>query len=392
MTPDGSSGGRRRIAILGPTHPFRGGIAHYTTLLARHLRESHDVALVSFERQYPSWLFPGETDRDPSTRAVTEDAVHVLSPLRPWTWWRTARAVVEHRPELVLVQWWVPFWAPSLAVVARLVRRWSAARVVFVCHNVTPHDAGGPWDAALTRLALSGGDAYVVHSASDERALRALLPEQAAAPGAVVRGILPVHAITDATDPAAARSSLGIAADRRLVLFFGFVRPYKGLDVLVDAMPRVSARVPEVHALVAGEFWRSPGDYLRRARRLGVADRITIREGYVPNEDVGRLFSAAELVVMPYREATQSGVVTLATAFGLPIVGTDVGGLPEVILHERTGLIVPPNDPEALADAIVRCLTDEALYETLRGGVRASAERFSWDRLTDLVATMAAGA
>jgi glycosyltransferase involved in cell wall biosynthesis len=379
-----------RIVILGPTYPFRGGIAHYTTLLAEHLRARHEVALLSFVSQYPRRLFPGRTDRDPSAAAVTSEAERVLSPLLPWTWWRTARRAAALQPDIVLVQWWVPFWAPSLATVVRLVRWWSDARIVFVCHNVLPHQGGGALTTALTRLALRRGDAFIVHSRHDAEALRRLLTSPASGDPRVIRTALPVFSIGAPMGRAGARRRLGLPADARVALFFGFVRPYKGLGYLIDALPRVLRDVPAAHLLVAGEFWQPADEYGRRAAELGVGERVRLDDRYIPNEEVGLYFAAADVVVLPYVEATQSAVVSLAAQFGRPVIATETGGLPESVVDGETGLIVPPADSAALAAALVRVFTEPTLAERLGAGVRGSAERFSWRRLEEQLAGLAA--
>lgn len=375
------------IVILGPTYPYRGGIAHHTALLARHLAAHHTVTVLTFVRQYPARLFPGRTDQDPSRATVDTPAERVLSPLAPWTWWRTARRAAAARPDLVLIQWWVPFWAPSLACVATLLRRWTGARLVFICHNVLPHEGGGCLRSALVRLALARGDAFIVHSDADEAALRVLLPGLADA--AIHRALLPAFTIATPADPAASRARLGLPADAPVALFFGFVRPYKGVMHLIEALPAAIEAVPGLRLVVAGEFWDSVESYRARAAALGVADRVHFDDRYVPNEEVGTYFAAADLVVMPYVEASQSAVATLAVAFGLPIVATRVGGLPEVVIDGETGLLVPPADPAALAEAIGRVLGDAELRAHLRAGVAGARERFGWDRLVSLVEGLA---
>jgi glycosyltransferase involved in cell wall biosynthesis len=386
------------IVLIGPTHPFRGGIAHYTTLLALHLSEHNALCFLSFRKQYPKRLFPGRSDRDPSEQALTGGAERLLSPLAPWTWWRTARRMAETRPELVIVQWWVPFWAPSLAALAFLARRWTDARVVFVCHNVLPHEGGRWWERFLIRLALARADAWILHSDRDEAALRALLPHhvarrEAASPGgrAIHRALLPLHTISEPIDRDRARRRLNLPAAAPVALFFGFVRPYKGLIHLIDALPALRARLPELRLLVAGEFWEPAEGYLERARALGQAEHIQIDDRYIPNEDVGAYFAAADVLVMPYIQATQSGVVTLAIEHGLPIVATRVGGLPESVEDGRTGLIVPPVDPAALAEAILAVLCDTPLRARLAAGAVAARERFGWRPLVALLEAIGAG-
>jgi glycosyltransferase involved in cell wall biosynthesis len=280
----------------------------------------------------------------------------------------------------VLLQWWVPFWAPCLAVVAELIRRRSAALVIFICHNVLPHDSDGRTDRLLTRLALSRGDGYIVHSESDASVLAQLLPSTASGTR-VRRTPLPEFAIGSDIDRSDARRALRIADDERVALFFGFVRPYKGLSYLVEALPDIVARVPVFRLVVAGEFWEPRAEYDRRIGDLGVASHVTIDDRYVPNEEVGMYFSAADLVVLPYESATQSAVVTLAAAFGRPVVTTRVGGLPDVVIDGRNGLVVAPRDPRALSEAIVSYFECEELRARLDRGVVETRSQFEWERV-----------
>jgi glycosyltransferase involved in cell wall biosynthesis len=205
----------------------------------------------------------------------------------------------------------------------------------------------------------------------------------------VVRAPLPVHSIAAPADRAAARSRLGLPAGAAVALFFGFVRPYKGLEGLIDALPAVAARVPALQLVVAGEFWQPAGAFLSRAAALGVAGRLRLDDRYVPNEEVGDYFAAADVVVMPYRSATQSGVVTLAAEFGRPVVATRVGGLPEAVEHGVGGLLVPPGDVPALAEALAAVLSDAALRERLSAGSRAGISRFDWSQLVAAVERLA---
>ncbi len=182
---------------------------------------------------------------------------------------------------------------------------------------------------------------------------------------------------------------LGLASSHQVVLFFGFVRPYKGLRHLIEALPRLCSRLPELRLVIAGEFWDSFPSYTRRIDELGVTPHVMIENRYIPNEEVGLYFTAADVVVLPYTSATQSAVVALAHRYGRPVISTDVGGLPEAVSHETTGLIVPPGDPAALADAINRYFTDADLRHRLGQGVRQTADRFSWSETVALIESLA---
>ena len=367
-----------RIAIVGPTHPFRGGIAHHTTLLYRHLRERHEVRFFAFSRQYPMFLYPAATDRDPSAKPLAEPGVeHALDSMNPLTWVGVARRIRRFAPDALVIPWWVAFWAPQMWTIARLAKAGGRTKVVFVCHNVEEHEPSRVRHA-LTRAALGAGDLFVVHSEEDRRNLLAILP------GArVVRTVLPSFGGVAGEPPsrAAARERLGIGDEERVLLFFGFVRPYKGLRHLVEAMPRILER-RRVRLVVAGEFWHDRQDYFDRIAELGIEDAVTILDRYTPNEEVADLFATADLVVQPYETATQSAVTQIAFDMGRPVLVTEVGGLPETVRHGETGYVVAPSDPEAIAEA-VGDFFDHGRGPAMEAAVALDRDRFSWPRFVE---------
>lgn len=369
-----------RICVVGPTYPFRGGIAHYTTLLVRHLRAAgHTAPLFSFTRQYPRWLFPGKSDRDPSDTPLRVDCEYILDPSNPLTWLRLYRRVRAEHPDLLVLQWWVPYWTPCLTTIAHLVKRNTKIKIVFICHNVVPHEGGGVIDRRLALTVLRRGDALVVHSEQDRYRLLALLPQ-----ARVYKAAIPTYAPLGgqaSQDGRDLRRELGLPHGRAIVLFFGFVRPYKGLEYLIQAMRAVRERV-DAHLLVVGEFWTAPEFYQRYADEFGVSDAMTIVNRYVPNEDLEPYFALADAVALPYVSATQSAVVQLAFGFGKPVITTRVGGLHEVVEDGVTGLIVPPQDEAALAAAIVRYF-EQGLAGPMAANVRriAAAQTYSWQQL-----------
>ena len=221
-----------RFALLGPTYPFRGGIAHYTTMLARALAKEHDVMFISFKRQYPGWLFPGRSDRDPSPEPLRVDAEPLLEPLNPLSWWRTIRRLHTWQPDVVIIPWWVPFWAPAWAVIGRGIKRFARPpRLLFICHNVMPHERG--WlDRVAIRVALAPGDGFITHSQADASLLRALRSD---APVRVTK--IPSYASVTELD--SQPLAVPLPTDSPVLLFCGFVRPYKGLDILLRALPLV---------------------------------------------------------------------------------------------------------------------------------------------------------
>jgi len=383
--------------LAGPVHPYRGGIAHHTALLARALESAgHVTQVVTFRSQYPGWLFPGRSDRDASARPLEFPARACLRPLWPPTWSAAARSGQAPRADLAIIQWWVPFFAPMSAGLTAAFRS-QGAPVAMICHNVLPHDGGSATDRMLVRLGVGRADAWIVHSRSDEHRLAQLLGQRrtdrrtcrAALPPYSLGEPEPTGALAGARAAAAWRARSGIPPDARLALFFGFVRPYKGLTTLVDALPAAIAGVPDLHVAAVGEFWEPAEKHARRARELGVADRLHLQDGYVPNEDVTAVLDAADVVVLPYREATQSAVAAMALGRGVPVIATRVGGLPDAVREGADGLLVPPADETALAAAIVAYFNEPGLAEHLRRGAAERGGRPGWGDVVDLLVSLA---
>ena len=365
-----------RVALVGPFWPYRGGIAHFSRALAEGLAaRGYDVRRYTFSRQYPERLFPGKTQFDAGPPPAPEQppAPRLLDTLDPRTWLRTARRIADDGAEVAVLAYWMPFFAPALGTLARRLRR-RGVRVLAVVHNALPHERR-PGDRLLTRYALGACDGLVALSEGVRRDVAALVP------GVPLRQVVhPVYDLFGAPLPKAeARAALGLPADAP-VLFFGFVRRYKGLHVLLDAMPRILARLPDARLVVAGEFYADEAALRAQAAPLGPAVRFDA--DYVPDEAVARYFCAADVVVQPYVSATQSGVAQIAFHFGRPVVTTDVGGLAEVVPDGEAGLVVPPEDPGALAEAVVRFFA-EGLAARLEAGVRRERERYGWDRLVE---------
>jgi D-inositol-3-phosphate glycosyltransferase len=362
-----------RWALLGPLHPYRGGIAHYGALLAEELARQDETHAFNFSRLYPKLLFPGKTQYDESDSPFTMPAPRLLGSLDPLSWRRTASAIADAEPDALVCHWWHPFFGPAYgSVLRRLGKLRPECARLLLCHNVLPHERSRV-DLLLGRRALGAADGFLVHSESDAENLRELLP------GAPMR----VHPhpryeafAGDAPDRETARAQLGIGPDEKVALFFGYVRAYKGLDLALRAL--ALCKEPGLRLWVVGEFYEDRAPYDSLINELGLDDRVRIVDRYVANEEVAAYFQAADLVLQPYRSATQSGIAQIAFAFGKPVLATAVGGLPEQIEDGVSGLLVPPDDLPALATAMDRYFSDPALAARLAKGIAAAAARFSW--------------
>ncbi len=367
-----------KIALIGPTYPFRGGISHYTTLLYRHLQKNHEVRFYTFSRSYPTLLYPGDASSDQSEMKLTSgDTVPVIDWANPFSWVRTGLQIIRWTPHVVIFPWWmwgwaIPFW--TIAIVASFRKK---TRILFICHNVIEHEAAS-WKSGLTKFALSAGNSYIVHSQSDYENLRTLFPD---APIAV--SFHPTYSVfkQESLSKEKARRKLGINGKvKNTILFFGIVRPYKGLSYLIEAMPQIIAEIPGVLLIIAGEFWGKEERFLSRIRELHLDDSVKVINEYIPNEEVGTYFSAVDIVVLPYVSGTGSGIVQIAFGFNKPVIATKVGCLPEVVGDKRTGYLVEPMDSQAIADAVVSFYRENKEDEFV-SNISREKERFSWERM-----------
>ncbi len=373
--------------LVGPLYPFRGGIAQYLEVLGEKLQaRGHRVKGLSFRKQFPRLLFPGRTQLETAQRRFALDAEPVFIPWNPITWWKTFRRVRKGKPDALIFKYWMPFFAPGFAVVCALTRRFTDTRVIFILDNVIPHERR-PGDRLLTRMAFKRVDGFIVQSEVVRRDLLNWFPE--AENRRVVLVPHPVYDCYGGADltPSRARERLHLDPDEAVILFFGLVRHYKGLDILLQAMPEIVRRLSsKVHLIVAGEFYDSADKYRRIVTDLNLTDAVTIVNQYIPNDEVALYFRAADLLVLPYRSATQSGVIQVAESFHLPVISTRVGGLPEMVREGVNGILVPPEDPQRLAAAVVDYF-QSGKGEEMRGKMRERGD--GWDRLTEALEGLA---
>jgi glycosyltransferase involved in cell wall biosynthesis len=369
------------IAVLGPVYPYRGGIAHYTARLVRALAEAgEEVLTVNLTRQYPSALFPGSSQEDGSKQPFDTVSERWVDSMRPDSWFRTVVRLRRRGVKKLVIQWWHPYFAPAFGTIGRLARR-AGIEVVFVCHNVEPHE-GTPFDRLALAWAYGGADRFVVHAQAERSKLERYAGGRPVA--VVAHPVYDLFAEGVLPDPAAARAELGLGAEEEVLLFFGLIRPYKGLEVLLRAMPAILAKRP-VKLVIAGECYGDDQPLHALIEQLGIGGALKLDLKYVPNEAVASYMVAADAVVVPYLHATQSGIVQVAYAFGKPVITTRVGGIPEVVWEGETGLLVPPSDPAALAAAVERFFAEE-LAKPFAAGIARRLPELSWEHLARVVA------
>ncbi len=346
-------------------------------MLAAALSRRAPTAFVSFKRQYMRWLFPGKTDRDNSARAIEVEGVRrELDTLAPRTFYTLGKEAREYAA--VVLPWWVAFWAPYY-----LLLIWGVAgrsKLIFLCHNVLEHESSKLKQAA-TRAVLQRGDAFIVQTAAEGKRLAELVGTEKP----IVTSPHPSYDVFDARryDREAARASLGLPLEAEVILFFGFIRPYKGLDDLLEAFAHLSTRRPRAHLLVVGECWDHPERYTKFA-----GPRCHLVLEYVPNEDIERYVKAADVVALPYSSGSGSGIAQIALGMERPVVATNIGTFDGVIIDGVTGLLVPVRDPVALAHALDRIL-DPTLLASMRAAIARDRERFSWDTLASRIVELA---
>jgi glycosyltransferase involved in cell wall biosynthesis len=345
------------------------------------MNAGHTVQTISFKRQYPKWLYPGISDKDPSQNVHQIDANYVLDPINPFTWWNAANQIAKQKPDLVLIQWWTTFWAPAFAWLSADLRR-RKLKVDFIIHNVFPHEQRfyDPW---LAKMALSHGRAFIALSEKEQQKLLRLLP------GRFVKVCQhPIYTwLNDRKLPKEeARRKLGFPLDRPLLLFFGIVRPYKGLQYLIASMAILKDINIEHQPilLVAGEIWGDKLAYREQINRLGLSDCVYLDDRYVPDEEVAVMFSAADMLVAPYVDGTQSGAAELALGFGLPLIMTDI--IAEGISKEKLPYIqvVNAGDAKAFAQAIQHVISDSRESNT-----KLVSADDDWKRLVNTIEDLA---
>ena len=369
-----------KITILGPAHPYRGGLASIMEIMARTFqRRGDEVDIKTFTLQYPSLLFPGESQTVATPPPADLRICRCVNTMNPLNWVRVGRRIRRERPDFVLMKYWTPFMAPCFGTIARIARGNGHTKVLCQIDNVEPHEHHLT-DKPFNRYYLHSVDGFVYMSEQVHSELRAYSDAPA---------LFSPHPLFENFGERVERSEacvrLGLDPANRYVLFFGLIRDYKGLDLLLDAWAQLrrAGRTEGRRLIVAGEFYPAREPYLNRIADNGLQDEVLLHDRFIPDDDVKYYFSAADFVVQPYKTATQSGVTQIAYQFCVPMVVTAVGGLPEIVPDGRVGYVCPPT-AEGVAAAMDRMYEGDAL-KRFRENCVEERRRFSWEEMCSRV-------
>ncbi len=367
-----------KAGLIGPIHPFRSGEAQSNTMLCENLAQNHDVIAFSFKMLYPKFLFPGTSQYYDSPKELNFDQHFIFNSLNPFNWITSFLKIRKQNLDVVLVTWYTIFLAPFLTIMLSLFRIFSNTKICIFAHNVYPHE-----DSILNKIftwpVLALGDYFIVFSSKTEYDLKQIFPD--AKVKILVETTYDNHFKQQVVSQEQAREKLEIKSADNVALFFGLVRPYKGVKYLIEAIPEVLKKI-DVKFYVVGEFWEDVKQYHKRIAELKIDDNLTIVDQYVSDEDAILYFSAANLFVLPYISATYSAVIPLAYGYNKPVIVSDVLGLTDLVDDGQTGYIVPPQNPEALAEKIVHFFANNKQDQFVKN-VKEKKKIFQWSKEKD---------
>ena len=367
-----------KVIIIGPGHPLRGGLATFNQRLAKEFIEAgHECSICSFSLQYPSIFFPGKsqyTDEPAPEGLMIRSLINSINPLN---WISVGNKLKNEKPDIIVVRFWIPLMGPALGTILRRVKKNKHTKIICIADNVIPHEHRSG-DTTFTSYFLKSCDAFITMS---EKVMADLRLFQKNKPGKIIQ-----HPLYDnfgsPLSKENARRNLGLSQDEKIVLFFGFIRQYKGLDILLHAMADERIKKAGIKLMIAGEFYEDKRQYLDLIGQLKIKDQLILKTDFIPDSEVRNYLCAADAVIQPYRNATQSGVTPLAYHFEKPMVVTNVGGLASLVPHEKVGLVAE-SIPQAIAEAILRFYQLGENYFIPH--LRTEKQKYSWDKLVNTV-------
>lgn len=340
---------KKKIVIVGPAYPYRGGNSLFVSHVYDALAPDFEVRLFNYKLLYPKLLFPGTTQFDRSGVQIKKAPnERIINSINPFNWISAAQRIKKENADLVVFDWWHPFFGPCHFAISSLIKNKYKGKILFITENYVSHEGNLP-DRILTKVGLSNASSFLSLSDKVEKELK-----EAGNNKKVYRSELPVYDCYagNESDNSIAKQNLGFHPDDKVLLFFGYVRKYKGLDILIEAFADLVKELKNVKLLIVGEFYDKPEVYLDLLKKYDIEDKVKVVNEFVPNEEVGKYYSACDLNILPYRSATQSGILNVSYGFLKPVLVTDVGGLAESVIDKKTGLIVAPESKEELLKGI----------------------------------------
>jgi glycosyltransferase involved in cell wall biosynthesis len=371
--------GKRKIVIIGPAYPYRGGNALFVSYMADLLKRKFDVKILNYNLLYPSILFPGTTQFDKSNVLIKKvENERVISSINPYTWIKAAIKIRNEKPDLVVFDWWHPFFSFCHFSISFLIKKKFRNRILFVTENFVSHE-GHIIDRMLTKTGLINASSFLALSDKVESELKGSGYDKK-----IYRSELPIYECYRPEElPGNAKAKFNYSQENKVLLFFGYVRKYKGLDILIEAMADIIKEIPEARLLIVGEFYDSPAPYYARIKELRIDEYVTIVNNFVPNEEVGEYYSACDLNILPYKSATQSGILNVSYGFLKPVLVTDVGGLAEFVENGKTGIVIEPDSPPAIVKGVIDFFRHKESVD-FTGNIRGYIRKNKFEKLPEL--------
>jgi glycosyltransferase involved in cell wall biosynthesis len=372
----------KKIIIIGPAFPYRGGNSLFVTFLYEVLSKNYNVEVLNYKLLYPNLLFPGKTQFDLSNEVKKIDSLRLVNSINPFNWYKVAKYINKANPDLVIFDWWHPFFAFCHFTISSLLHKELKNKIVFITENFISHEKN-LFESTLTRIGLKNAKYFIALSKKVENDLKLISGKRK-----IYRSELPVynHLIGDENQKNEIRKKFNIQQNEKVLLFFGYVRKYKGLDLLFESLKILSETYQQENfkLVVAGEFYDDKNFYLNLLDTFNLKNKVLIFDEYIPNEKVKEFFIASDLVVLPYRSATQSGILNLSYGFNKPVVITDVGGLSEFVLPEITGIIAKEANPDSISKAILRFfeISEKVDFES---NIRDYCSKNSFNSFTEII-------
>lgn len=369
-----------KIIYIGTAYPMRGGISHFNTILFNYLSKENNIKIYSFKRQYPNFLFPGKTQYEtgtPTLKIPDEKNIISIDSINPFNWIKYGFKIRNENPDLLILKYWIPFFAPCYFTLCFIAKIFRKTKVLYICDNVIPHEKR-IGDKLLTRVAFLNTDYFIFLSKAvveDFKKLNIKKP-YIFTPHPIYNHFGEKVSKSEAKDFILKEFKLDFRR-KKLLLFFGYIRKYKGLLYLLEAMNDLKS-YSDINLLVAGEFYEEETPYKEKVSSHNLEDNVKFISGFIPDDKVKYIFSACDCIVLPYSDSTQSGIVQIAYYYDKPVIVTDVGGLREVVIDGKTGLIIEPNNPKVIAEAIKK-FYKENLEESFSKNIETEKEKYSWE-------------